>query len=434
MAVRIWILILLLLPGYCFAQDDRLNLAVAEFEARNVSQMDALAISDFLRTELVKSGMFKVLDRSNMDKILEEQAFQTTGCTTQECAVKMGKILNVQKIVIGILTKLMDVYFITASVVNVQTGEIELSERIKSPTAGGLADASEELGRILVSGITGKDVDIPRRRYIVPSQKDAGGPHISKVIDENQVKINAGFYDGVKKRNLYTVHKGAVRIAKIKIISVEADESTAKVIWRREKEKIEPGMPAFNKDNKDRWRAGGIGGIFGFTAGEDLDTGGGGALYYDCIFASGWGFQLNLGLHRAGHTDSYYDYDYMGTGDNVDIEEEINIVYSYPVIIKRHIGWHNPVSPYLGIGLCQATYKYEYNYYSWTGWFGSDSVTDYDYNEKNKTAPVLNFGMDIMATRIAHLILDIKYFIGGEDWYDYNTNLTSTTFGVSINW
>lgn len=54
-----------------FAQE-KLNLAVAEFEARNVSQMDAATISDFLRTELVKSDAFNVVDRSNMQKILAE--------------------------------------------------------------------------------------------------------------------------------------------------------------------------------------------------------------------------------------------------------------------------------------------------------------------------------------------------------------------------
>jgi len=88
-----------------FAQE-KINLAVAEFEGRNVSAMDAAAISDFVRTELVKLGYFNVLERKNMEHLLTEQRFQMAGCTTQECAVKMGRLLNCQKIIIGTLTNL----------------------------------------------------------------------------------------------------------------------------------------------------------------------------------------------------------------------------------------------------------------------------------------------------------------------------------------
>ncbi|MDI6640975.1 MAG: CsgG/HfaB family protein, partial [Elusimicrobiota bacterium] len=62
---------------------------------------DASIVSDLLRTELVKIGKFKVLDRANMESILAEQKFQISGCTDQECAVKIGKLLNVQQVVVG---------------------------------------------------------------------------------------------------------------------------------------------------------------------------------------------------------------------------------------------------------------------------------------------------------------------------------------------
>ncbi len=34
---------------------------------------------------------FKVLDRANVKKILEEQAFQESGCTDSACVVEIGK-------------------------------------------------------------------------------------------------------------------------------------------------------------------------------------------------------------------------------------------------------------------------------------------------------------------------------------------------------
>jgi len=132
-----------------FAQE-KLNLAVAEFEARNVSQMDAVTISDFLRTELVKSGVFNVVERRNMEKILAEQRFQMSGCTTQECAVQMGRILNVQKIVIGSLAKLGIVYHITASITDVETTRVEISERITCVSEFDFPDRVRELARFSI--------------------------------------------------------------------------------------------------------------------------------------------------------------------------------------------------------------------------------------------------------------------------------------------
>ena len=138
----------------------KINIAVAEFEARNVSSMDAATVSDFIRTELVRSRLFKVLDRNNMAMVLEEQQFQLSGCTTQECAVQMGKLLNVKCVVIGNMTKLADSYYITASVIDIESGEIAYSERIEAPTAQDIISASEELGKTLASLISGQEVRI----------------------------------------------------------------------------------------------------------------------------------------------------------------------------------------------------------------------------------------------------------------------------------
>lgn len=127
-----------------------INIAVAEFEARNVSQMDAVTISDFLRTELVKSGAFNVVDRSNMQKILAEQRFQMTGCTTQECAVQMGRLLNVQKVIVGTFSKLMDAYYVIVNVVDVETGKIEFSEQVKALTSDEIVNACGIIARKII--------------------------------------------------------------------------------------------------------------------------------------------------------------------------------------------------------------------------------------------------------------------------------------------
>jgi len=108
-----------------------LNIAVAELSAQNVSAGDAAVMADLLRGELVNTGAFRVVEKQNMDKVLAEQAFQQTGCTSEECAVKLGRILNVQRMIVGSFGKTLGVYVFSIRVVNVESGEVICGQRAK---------------------------------------------------------------------------------------------------------------------------------------------------------------------------------------------------------------------------------------------------------------------------------------------------------------
>jgi curli biogenesis system outer membrane secretion channel CsgG len=130
-------------------------MAVSQFEAQNVSGGDAAVIADIFRTEVIKGGTFDVVEKANMDKILGEQAFQQTGCTTSDCAVKLGKILNVKYLVVGSFGKLMDAYVLSFRVI-----EVETAKAIYSDDAQGLVTQREvtaaikELVRKLTVAVT----------------------------------------------------------------------------------------------------------------------------------------------------------------------------------------------------------------------------------------------------------------------------------------
>ena len=122
-----------------------MNVAVAEFIGKNVSQADASIVADFLRTGLVNTGLFNVMDRNNMDTVLAEQKFQNSGCTGQECAAEMGKLLNVKRILVGSLSKLLDTYYITVNVVDVETGKITASYNSDATSSKELVTACQKI-------------------------------------------------------------------------------------------------------------------------------------------------------------------------------------------------------------------------------------------------------------------------------------------------
>jgi PBP1b-binding outer membrane lipoprotein LpoB len=114
---------------------DAVTIAVADLNAEGVSRSESAVIAELVRSEMMKTGAFKVIEKKNMDGILAEQAFQQTGCTDTDCAIKLGRVLNVRRMVVGSFGKLIEKYFLSLRVVNVETGEVVFGESAKGSTA-----------------------------------------------------------------------------------------------------------------------------------------------------------------------------------------------------------------------------------------------------------------------------------------------------------
>ncbi|MEK7476456.1 MAG: CsgG/HfaB family protein [Candidatus Coatesbacteria bacterium] len=126
-----------------------MNVAVSDLEPQGVSASDAAVVADMLRGELVKTGSVIVLERQNMQKVMAEQAFQQTGCTSAECAVKLGKVLNVQRIITGSVGKLGDMYFVNVRIVDVESGSMVWSDRAEAKVVSALAKELPSLAQRL---------------------------------------------------------------------------------------------------------------------------------------------------------------------------------------------------------------------------------------------------------------------------------------------
>ncbi|MFC2061225.1 CsgG/HfaB family protein [Elusimicrobiota bacterium] len=181
------------------------TIAVMDFEGQNVSAMDATVVTGFLRTALVNDKYFNVTERKSMEKVLAEQGFQQTGCTTQDCAVKIGNLLNVQKIIIGNLSKLGNTYYVTANIVDVETGEIVISDRVKSQTQAELDYAMESLAKRIVAKAKGKKIEPQMQGSITPAAPPPARqkPVVRRVVTSGGSMLGLGLnYPGASFRYL----------------------------------------------------------------------------------------------------------------------------------------------------------------------------------------------------------------------------------------
>lgn len=113
-----------------FPAEKKPRVAIFEFTGGSASSEEKEAVTDQLRSELVNQGKYIVLERSQIKTVLKEMAFQQEGLTNQTQAVKIGRLLNVQYVVMGRLTKLKGAYQVNVQMIAVQTAVIVRSETL----------------------------------------------------------------------------------------------------------------------------------------------------------------------------------------------------------------------------------------------------------------------------------------------------------------
>lgn len=159
-------LLIFSVPVKVVAQE-KMNVAVLDLEGRGISALEAATLTDRLRSEMVELGYFQVVERGQMEMILEEQGFQQVGCTSVECAVEVGKLLGVEKMVAGTIGKIGALYTVDVRMFDVTTGAIEkVSKRDHRGDVEGLIDL---LG-VVSKDLAGIEVEVAEVRKEEPAE------------------------------------------------------------------------------------------------------------------------------------------------------------------------------------------------------------------------------------------------------------------------
>lgn len=122
-------------PGTAIAQDTVYTVAILNMDAKGVSQVEAEVLSERLRahvSQLVNSEEYKslegkdqyqVVEQTQIDKIFEQFEIQNMGCVSDSCAIEFGKMLQVDRILIGQVGRVGNTFSISARIVDVESGK-----------------------------------------------------------------------------------------------------------------------------------------------------------------------------------------------------------------------------------------------------------------------------------------------------------------------
>jgi len=124
--------------------ESKLAVAVIQLDANGISTAEARALTDRLRLEIFNYGVYEVMERDKMTRILDEMQFQLSGCTSNDCAIEVGRLVGVKKMIAGSVSKVAELYTVSIRMIDVTEGRIE---------ATAVEDIEGSLGDVLTRAI-----------------------------------------------------------------------------------------------------------------------------------------------------------------------------------------------------------------------------------------------------------------------------------------
>ena len=133
-ALAVFLILIISMPLSAFSQStEKIGLAILDVDAIGISEIEARALSEKLRSSLSQFILnsqgeqwnnYELIERSQMDKIFEQFEIQNTGCTDINCAVEFGKMLNADRIIIGSVSHIGQSYIIALRLIDIETSKI----------------------------------------------------------------------------------------------------------------------------------------------------------------------------------------------------------------------------------------------------------------------------------------------------------------------
>lgn len=109
-----------------FATSDLISVAVADFKSNGAVEFQWIggSCAESIVGKVSKDRMVRVVERENLDRILNELKLQASGIVDEQTAVEIGRLVGVNFFVFGSVSVMGKQAQLRARVVNVQTAEI----------------------------------------------------------------------------------------------------------------------------------------------------------------------------------------------------------------------------------------------------------------------------------------------------------------------
>jgi len=169
--LRLKVLSVVILTSLLGAQT---NLAIIPLDTKGVSDIEASVLTDRLGLELYKTGLFTILERDKVEKILSEQYFQLPICKSKEHLLEAGRRLGVEQLMVGNVNKIGNTCSVTLKLIDARSGAIVQVVNYDHP--GTLAQLWDPGMRVVAHTIAAQFVAPAKYIIAVTDPKEAAIP------------------------------------------------------------------------------------------------------------------------------------------------------------------------------------------------------------------------------------------------------------------
>lgn len=128
----VFTLILFLFPFQLFCQQNN-TIAVLDFKhPYGIEDVEAEQISEIIRTQIIITEEFTVLEKSQIDALFREAGFRLSGMVNEDTIIDIGNILLADYIITGSIARIDDDIVITSRFVSAETGINIFAEKLST--------------------------------------------------------------------------------------------------------------------------------------------------------------------------------------------------------------------------------------------------------------------------------------------------------------
>lgn len=131
--------------------DSKLRVAVFDPTSSGtaIDEGTKVAIREIISSTIVNAGNYDIVERSLLEKVMQEQSFSNSGAVDDNDATEIGKLAGANKVVLSVVTLTGGRNMLSVKMIDVKTASVE-RQKVKVVASGELLDVVEPITLALV--------------------------------------------------------------------------------------------------------------------------------------------------------------------------------------------------------------------------------------------------------------------------------------------
>lgn len=127
-------------------ENERLRIAVFDpaSSGTSIDEGTKIAVREIISSTIVNTGKYNIVERSLLEKVMQEQQFTNSGAVDDMQATEVGKLAGANKIVLSVVTLTGGRNMVSVKIIDVKTASVD-RQKVKIVTSGELLDIIEPL-------------------------------------------------------------------------------------------------------------------------------------------------------------------------------------------------------------------------------------------------------------------------------------------------